>query len=48
MQMKVFTGDADQRAIDLDPQTDKFALNMCFYNDNRLNNVFLRFDYSFT
>jgi hypothetical protein len=47
-QLNVFTGDMKERAIELDPNQQEIDLNVLFFADNRVNNIWLRFDYSFT
>jgi len=44
----VFRGDAEERAVELDPNQKEIELNFFFFADNRINNIWLRFDYSFT
>jgi len=41
----VFRGDAEERAVELDPNQKEIELNFFFFADNRINNIWLRFDY---
>ena len=47
-QIKVYTGDIEERSLDLDPNLNELALNLNFFTDNRVNTVYLRFDYAFS
>jgi len=48
IKIDVLAGEEENRTMELQPTTRDMDLNMIFFADNRLNTLYMRFDYSFT